>query len=80
MTNKINMLAIDLAKGSFQVCAVGRRGRFYTIEVCRGHGWPRFSPRSRRASWRWKLALCRTIGAGWHNGTVTRCGLSRRPA
>ena len=26
MTNKINMLAIDLAKGSFQVCAVGPEG------------------------------------------------------
>ena len=26
MTTKINMLAIDLAKGSFQVCAVGPEG------------------------------------------------------
>lgn len=26
MTRKINMLAIDLAKGSFQVCAVGPEG------------------------------------------------------
>jgi len=26
MTMKINMLAIDLAKGSFQVCAVGADG------------------------------------------------------
>lgn len=26
MTKKINMLAIDLAKGSFQVCAVGPEG------------------------------------------------------
>lgn len=26
MTTKINMLAIDLAKGSFQLCAVGPDG------------------------------------------------------
>lgn len=26
MTRPINMLAIDLAKGSFQVCAIGREG------------------------------------------------------
>ena len=26
MTTKINMLAIDLAKGSFQVCAIGADG------------------------------------------------------
>jgi len=26
MTTKISMLAIDLAKGSFQVCAVGPNG------------------------------------------------------
>ena len=26
MTTKIDMLAIDLAKGSFQVCAVGPEG------------------------------------------------------
>lgn len=26
MTTSINMLAIDLAKGSFQVCAIGQDG------------------------------------------------------
>lgn len=28
MTTPINMLAIDLAKGSFQVCALGRDGAY----------------------------------------------------
>ncbi|SEF77691.1 hypothetical protein SAMN05421751_104240 [Jhaorihella thermophila] len=33
MTTKIKMLAIDLAKGSFQVCAVGPEGRVWMPPV-----------------------------------------------
>jgi hypothetical protein len=33
MTTKINMLAIDLAKSSFQVCAVGPEGRVWMPPV-----------------------------------------------
>jgi hypothetical protein len=36
MTTKISMLAIDLAKGSFQVCAIRADGRFYTTEYSHG--------------------------------------------
>lgn len=79
MTTKINMLAIDLAKGSFQVAPLDRRGRLYTTEVCPGHGWRRFLPSSQRVSWQWGPVPRRTTGAEFHNGTATRFGLSRRP-
>jgi hypothetical protein len=40
MTTKINMLAIDLAKGSFQVCAVGLDGTvLYGLAGLKLHIW-----------------------------------------
>ncbi len=33
MTTNISMLAIDLAKGSFQVCAIGPEGRVWMPPV-----------------------------------------------
>ena len=33
MTPKINMLAIDLAKGSFQVCAAGQEGTMVPLSM-----------------------------------------------
>ena len=43
MTTMISMLAIDLAKGSFQVCAVGPEGRVWMPPV-----WQAISPVFRR--------------------------------
>ena len=40
MTTTGSMLAIDLAKGSFQVCAVGANGAVLHNTACyRGHAW-----------------------------------------
>ena len=79
MTTKISMLAIDLAKGSFQVCAVGPDGAVL---------YNRILSRTRLATLLAEQPACvvameparrRITGAGWPKGTATRCGLYRRP-
>lgn len=56
MTKTISMLAIDRAKGSFQVCAVAADGAVHTTACCRGHVWRRSWLSSRAAWWRWRPA------------------------
>lgn len=44
MMTPINMLAIDLAKGSFQVCATAQDGRFHITVLSNGPAWHRYWP------------------------------------
>jgi transposase len=74
MTTKISMLAIGLAKGSFQDCAVAPEGRVL---------YNRSLSRTRLAALLAEQAACIVAmeacasshhWAGWRNGTATRCG------
>ena len=56
MTVDIKMLAIDLAKGSLQVCAIVSDGRFFIIELFRAPDWQHFSPSNQPVSLRWRRA------------------------
>ncbi|MEM7644000.1 MAG: hypothetical protein AAF366_15955 [Pseudomonadota bacterium] len=55
MQTKVSMLASDLAKGSFQVCAVGPDGSVLSNRVMSRRGWRHDWPSRRRAWWRWEV-------------------------
>ena len=79
MTTNISMLAIDLAKGSFQVCAVGPEG---TVLYNRSLSRTRLATLlADQPACIVAMEACATSHhwAGWHNGTAPRFGLSRRP-
>lgn len=66
MTNPISMRAIDLAKGSFQVCAIGPDGALpRTTAWCRGPFWPCSLRTKRPAWWRWNSVPACIAGAAW---------------
>ena len=61
--SEVHILAIDLAKRSFQVCATAPGGEvLFNRTVSRARLEKIL--RERRALWRWKHALQATIGGG----------------
>lgn len=78
MTTKISMLAIDLAKGSFQVCAIGADGAaLYNRVLSRTRLMTLLAeqPTCVVAMEAWSR---RIIGAEWRCRMVTRCAWFRR--
>jgi hypothetical protein len=79
---EISVLAIDLAKGSFQICAVGPGE---TVPYNRAMPRPRLAslladqPSCVVAMGAGRHARRPTIGAGSRRRTATRCGWCRRP-
>jgi len=64
MTTKISMLAIDLAKGSFQVCAVGPDG---AVLYNRGLSRTRLAVARHRS---WDCATSQVVGGDGGNGAA----------
>jgi hypothetical protein len=63
MTTTINMLAIDLAKGSFQVCAMGPEGTVLSNRSLSRTRLATLLAEQQRLLLRWKPAPHRIIGA-----------------
>ncbi len=75
----INMLAIDLAKGSFPVCSVAAGGAVRTRVLSRAR-LTRLLAGQPACAVAMKPAPRRITGAGWRRSTAMRFGSSRQPA
>ena len=89
MTTTISMLAIDLAQGSFQVCAVGPDGmvvfnramsRTRLATLLADHPACIVAIEACATSHHWgRTARRRITGVGLRENTAMRCGSCRRP-
>ena len=69
---RVTRVGLDLAKNVFQVYGVDAQGEVVVVRKLRRGGVLEFFGRLRRASWRWRLAEARTIGAARSRRSGTR--------
>ena len=79
MTTPINMLAIDLAKGSFQVCAIGQDGAVLYNRVLSRTRLAALLAEQQSCIVAMEACATRTTGAGWRSLTVMRCVWCQQP-
>ncbi len=80
MTTKIGMLAIHLAKGSFQVCAIGADGAvLYNRVFSRTRLMTLLAEQPTCILCDGRLRHVASLGPEWRCRTVTRCAWFRRP-